>query len=161
MVNISRNMPTLRFVTWSRTYAAAAPLEVAITDTVLTAMARLMSSPARVSAGIRTTPPPMPAMAPTRPATKESRRRGSRVTRIRSATEAPHNGLAPKKKAGAAAMAAPATPGQEGGCPDACQRAASAAKRAPPSDGRTSNSKGLPSAVFRTSVRSASTDPTG
>ena len=77
MVNISRNIPTFKFVMWSRTYAEADPLEVAITDTMLIAIARLMSTPRKVSAGMRTTPPPIPAMAPTRPATVEMKRRSA------------------------------------------------------------------------------------
>ncbi len=72
IVNISRNMPILRFVIRSRTYADAAPLEVAITETALIAIARLMSTPSRVSTGTRTTPPPMPLIAPTKPAVTET-----------------------------------------------------------------------------------------
>lgn len=68
IVNISRNMPILTFVMWSRTYADAAPLEVAITETALIAIARLMLRPQSVRTGMRTTPPPMPLIAPTKPA---------------------------------------------------------------------------------------------
>src|SRR5207247_10381413 len=77
MVNISRNMPTFRFVMWSRTYAEAEPLEVAMTDTMLTAIARLISIPKNVGAGMSTTPPPIPLIALTRPATTATIRMSS------------------------------------------------------------------------------------
>ena len=68
-------MPTLRFVSRSRTYADAAPLDVAITETMLIAIACFTSRPTYVSTGTSTTPPPMPLMDPTNPATIATRRR--------------------------------------------------------------------------------------
>jgi hypothetical protein len=75
MVNISRNMPTLRLVIQSLTYAEAEPLDVAMTETILTAMAYLMSIPNNVSTGMRIMPPPIPLMAPMNPATIEIKKR--------------------------------------------------------------------------------------
>src|SRR4029077_6553404 len=59
-----------------------------MTDTMLIAMARLISTPRTVSTGMRTTPPPMPAMAPTRPATEETKRRSASDTGEGSEREA-------------------------------------------------------------------------
>ena len=80
IVNISRNMPIFRFVKWSRTYAAAEPLEVAMTEMMLTAIAFLIGKPKRVRNGMRTTPPPIPLMAPTKPATIEMEKREIKET---------------------------------------------------------------------------------
>src|SRR5436309_10083038 len=68
IVNISRNMPAFRFVMRSRTSADAAPLLVAMTETVLMRMACLVSMPNRVRPGPSTTPPPIPLIAPMSPA---------------------------------------------------------------------------------------------
>src|SRR5947209_7037388 len=43
-----------------------------MTETMLIAIARLMSMPKKVSAGMRTTPPPIPVIAPTSPAISET-----------------------------------------------------------------------------------------
>ncbi len=49
----------------SRTYAAAAPEEVATTETRLAPIAYRISTPSRrVSAGVTTMPPPRPVIAP-------------------------------------------------------------------------------------------------
>src|SRR5262249_55244341 len=56
----------------SRTYAAAAPLEVAITETIDAPIARRMSTPRNsVSAGTTIIPPPSPSSDPRNPATSE------------------------------------------------------------------------------------------
>ena len=53
----------------SRTYAAAAPLEVAMTETMEAPMAKRMSMPkSRVSAGTTMMPPPSPSSEPSSPA---------------------------------------------------------------------------------------------
>src|SRR3989449_4755323 len=74
-VPISRNIPSRRFVRWSRTYVAADALEVATTDTMLAPTARGTGTPStRVRKGIIRTPPPKPKRAPTNPAMIETRR---------------------------------------------------------------------------------------
>src|SRR5436309_14679016 len=96
IVNISRNMPAFRFVMRSRTSADAAPLLVAMTETVLMAMACLMSMPKRVRPGTSTIPPPIPLIAPMSPARMDTASvagifmvlRGTRKTRRRRRTRA-------------------------------------------------------------------------
>src|ERR1700745_1186205 len=69
VVATSRNIPTRTFEYPSRTYAAAAPLDVAITDTSAAPIAYRMSTPNTiVSNGTITTPPPSPVSAPKKPA---------------------------------------------------------------------------------------------
>lgn len=68
VVATSRSMPRRRLVNPSRTYAAAAPLLVAITETREAPRASFRSTPKRrVSMGTKTTPPPRPVRAPTKP----------------------------------------------------------------------------------------------
>ena len=72
VVPSSSSMATRRLVRRSRTYAAAAPLEVAITDTMEAPMAYRMSMwYSRVSTGTTTMPPPSPTSEPKKPATTE------------------------------------------------------------------------------------------
>ena len=81
VVAISRNMPTRRLVMWSLTYAAAAPLEVAMTETIETPIGDLRGDGTRktsVSSGTTKTPPPRPTSEPTSPATIEDRRDAAR-----------------------------------------------------------------------------------
>src|SRR3569833_3849101 len=60
----------------SRTYAAAAPDEVAITEMSDTPIAYRMSTWKKtVSSGTSTTPPPSPVSAPSRPAVSEPKKR--------------------------------------------------------------------------------------
>ena len=71
-VPISRNIATRRLARRSRTYAAAAPLEVAMTEMIDAPMASRMSTPrSRVSAGTTIIPPPKPSSEPRTPAMKE------------------------------------------------------------------------------------------
>ena len=71
---ISRNIPIRRLVMWSRTYAAAEPLDVAITETMLAPIAYWIGTPKRsVSAGTTRMPPPTPTSAPISPATTDTR----------------------------------------------------------------------------------------
>lgn len=67
-VNISRYIPILTLERRSRTYADAEPLEVAIVDIMLAAIAYLIGIPIRVSTGMRMIPPPIPVIAPNIPA---------------------------------------------------------------------------------------------
>src|SRR5271155_438100 len=72
VVAISRNIPTRMLEYPSRTYAAAAPEDVAITDTSAAPMAYRMSTPnSSVSIGTITTPPPNPVSAPKNPASSD------------------------------------------------------------------------------------------
>src|SRR5579885_3774451 len=69
VVAISRNIPTRTFEYPSRTYAAAAPDDVAITETSAAPIAYLISTlKSSVSIGTITTPPPSPVSAPRNPA---------------------------------------------------------------------------------------------
>ena len=80
---ISRNIPILRLVILSLTYAEAAPLEVAIVEMMLAPMAYSIGTPKPiVSAGTTRMPPPTPTIDPMRPAriaTKNIRRRYSSI----------------------------------------------------------------------------------
>lgn len=80
---ISKNIPILRFVILSRTYAEAEPLDVAITETMLAPMAYWMGTPKiNVRAGTTRIPPPTPTRAPIRPATTEIRSMKTTYSRI-------------------------------------------------------------------------------
>jgi hypothetical protein len=68
----SRNIATRRFASRSRTYAAAAPLDVAITEMIDAPMASRMSMcNSSVSAGTTIIPPPSPSSDPRNPAPNE------------------------------------------------------------------------------------------
>src|ERR1700722_107403 len=69
VVATSKNMPTRMFEYPSFKYAAAAPDEVAITETSEAPIAYRISTPnTKVSSGTITTPPPSPVNAPSSPA---------------------------------------------------------------------------------------------
>ncbi len=83
VVATSRNIPTRTFVNPSRTYAAAAPDEVAITDTSEAPIAYLRSMWKRsVIIGTTTSPPPSPVSAPSSPAPKEPRARNNASSKM-------------------------------------------------------------------------------
>ena len=72
VVATSRNMPTRMFEYPSLTYAAAAPDDVAITETSDAPIANRRSTPrSSVRAGVTTTAPPNPVSAPRKPARAE------------------------------------------------------------------------------------------
>src|SRR5438067_1166063 len=73
LVAISRNIPTRMFEYPSRTYAAAAPDEVAMTETSDAPTAYRRSTPrTMVSSGTITTPPPSPVREPRNPAASDA-----------------------------------------------------------------------------------------
>ena len=88
VVATSKNIPTRIFEYPSRKYAAAAPEEVAITDTSDAPIAYRISTPnTSVSSGTITTPPPSPVSDPSIPAKKRAdRHHQCEFNRIQAAT---------------------------------------------------------------------------
>src|SRR5579872_1007857 len=83
VVAISKNIPMRMFEKPSLTNAAAAPEEVAITETREAPMAYRMSTlNKRLSSGTNTTPPPSPVNAPTRPARSEQKQTSTLNSRM-------------------------------------------------------------------------------
>src|SRR5438445_4097779 len=64
-----------------------------MTETMLIAIARLMSMPKKVSAGMSTTPPPIPVIAPTSPAISETSRSRGNDTRLRRRDSIAHDAI--------------------------------------------------------------------
>src|SRR5207244_11920651 len=64
-----------------------------MTETMLIAIARLMSMPKKVSAGMSTTPPPIPVIAPTSPAISETSRSRGNDTRLRRRDAIAHDAI--------------------------------------------------------------------
>src|SRR6185503_19862692 len=76
VVATSRNMPMPTLENPSRTYAAAAPDEVAMTEMSDTPIAYRMSTWKKtVSSGTSSTPPPSPVSAPRSPAVSDPKKR--------------------------------------------------------------------------------------